>query len=61
MNWTALFKPGEKIRLRFANAAAMTYFDVRIPGLKMTVIEADGNRVVVWHSTAGLVCFDFEG
>ncbi len=41
-NWTGLFRPGEKIRLRFINAAAMSYFDVRIPGLKMTVIAADG-------------------
>ncbi|WKN23611.1 copper resistance system multicopper oxidase [Azotobacter vinelandii] len=44
-NWTALFKPGEKIRLRFINASAMTYFDVRIPGLKMTVVAADGQYV----------------
>ncbi len=41
----ALFKKGEKIRLRFVNAAAMTFFDVRIPGLKMTVVAADGNYV----------------
>ncbi len=41
----ALFKKGEKIRLRFVNAAAMTFFDIRIPGLKMTVIAADGNDV----------------
>lgn len=41
----ALFKKGEKIRLRFVNASAMTFFDVRIPGLKMTVIAADGNHV----------------
>lgn len=44
-NWTALFKPGEKLRLRFINASAMTYFDVRIPGLKMRVIAADGIAV----------------
>ena len=44
-NWTALFAPGEWIRLRFVNAAAMTYFDVRIPGLEMTVVQADGNNV----------------
>ena len=44
-NWTGLFKPGEKIRLRFINASAMTYFDVRIPGLKMTVVAADGLHV----------------
>lgn len=43
--WTGLFKPGEKIRLRFINAAAMTFFDVRIPGLKMTVVAADGQLV----------------
>jgi CopA family copper-resistance protein len=41
----ALFNKGEKIRLRFVNAAAMTFFDVRIPGLKMTVVAADGNHV----------------
>jgi CopA family copper-resistance protein len=44
-NWTALFKPGERIRLRLINAAAMTFFDVRIPGLKMTVIQADGQDI----------------
>ncbi|MAN79824.1 MAG: copper oxidase [Magnetovibrio sp.] len=44
-NWTGLFKPGERIRLRFVNAAAMTFFDVRIPGLKMTLVQADGNNV----------------
>lgn len=44
-NWTGIFKPGEKIRLRFINASAMTYFDVRIPGLKMQVVQADGNEV----------------
>lgn len=44
-NWTALFQPGEKVRLRIINAAAMSYFDVRIPGLKMTVVQADGNAV----------------
>ena len=41
----ALFKNGEKIRLRFINSAAMTFFDVRIPGLKMTVVAADGNNI----------------
>lgn len=45
-NWTALFKPGERVRLRFINGSAMTYFDVRIPGLKMTVVQADGNDVL---------------
>jgi CopA family copper-resistance protein len=44
-NWTGLFEPGERVRLRFINAAAMTYFDVRIPGLEMTVVQADGNNV----------------
>lgn len=44
-NWTGIFKPGEKLRLRFINASAMTYFDVRIPGLKMTVVAADGQHV----------------
>lgn len=45
-NWTGLFKPGERVRLRFINGSAMTYFDVRIPGLKMTVVQADGNNVL---------------
>ncbi|MEH6527408.1 MAG: copper resistance system multicopper oxidase [Sneathiella sp.] len=44
-NWTGLFKPGERIRLRLINSSAMTYFDMRIPGLKMTVVAADGNHV----------------
>ena len=44
-NWTALFQPGERVRLRFINAAAMTIFDVRIPGLPMTLVQSDGNMV----------------
>ena len=44
-NWTGLFRPGEKILLRVINGSAMTYFDVRIPGLKMTVVAADGQPV----------------
>ncbi len=44
-NWTGLFKRGERVRLRLINSSAMTYFDVRIPGLKMTVVAADGNLV----------------
>jgi len=44
-NWTGLFRPGEKLRLRLINGSAMTYFDVRIPGLKMTVVAADGLNV----------------
>lgn len=44
-NWTGLFTPGERVRLRFINASAMSYYDVRIPGLKMIVIQADGQNV----------------
>ncbi len=44
-NWTGIFRPGEKIRLRFINGSSSTIFDVRIPGLKMTVIAADGQDV----------------
>ncbi|MCL1633624.1 copper resistance system multicopper oxidase [Luteimonas sp. SX5] len=44
-NWTALFARGEKVRLRFINGSAMTFFDVRIPGLRMTVVAADGQPV----------------
>lgn len=44
-NWTGLFKPGERVRLRFINAGASTYFDVRVPGLKLTVVQADGQNV----------------
>lgn len=44
-NWTVLFEPGERIRLRFINASAMTHFDIKIPGLKMRVIEADGQAI----------------
>ena len=44
-NWTALFEPGERVRLRIINAAAMTLFNVRIPGLPMTVVQADGLNV----------------
>ena len=44
-NWTGLFRPGERVRLRLINAASMTFFDVRIPGLKMTVVQADGQNV----------------
>jgi FtsP/CotA-like multicopper oxidase with cupredoxin domain len=44
-NWTALFEPGERVRLRFINGSSMSIFDVRIPGLKMTVIAADGQDV----------------
>jgi len=44
-NWTALFAPGERVRLRFINGAAMTFFDVRIPGLTLTVVAADGQPI----------------
>ena len=43
--WLGLFKRGEKIRLRFINGSAMTIYDVRIPGLKMTVVAADGQNI----------------
>ena len=43
--WTGLFKPGERVRLRFINASTMSYFNVRIPGLPLTVVEADGQPV----------------
>ena len=43
--WSGLFRKGEKVRLRFINSAAMTFFDVRIPGLKMRVVAADGQNV----------------
>lgn len=45
MNWSGLFKPGEKVRLRIINGSAMSFFDVRIPGLEMTVVAADGQPV----------------
>lgn len=45
VNWTGLFTPGERVRLRFINASAMTFYDVRIPGLKMTLLAADGQPV----------------
>ncbi len=44
-NWTGIFSRGERIRLRFINSGASTYFDCRIPGLKMTVVAADGQYV----------------
>ena len=44
-NWTGLFRPGERVRLRVINAAAMTNFNFRIPGLALTVVAADGNPV----------------
>lgn len=44
-NWTALFRPGERVRLRFVNASAMTIFNVRIPGLPLTIVQADGQDV----------------
>ena len=44
-NWTGLFQPGERIRLRFINGSSMTFFDVRVPGLQITVVQADGNDV----------------
>ena len=44
-NWTGLFRPGERVRLRFINGAANTFYDVRIPGLELTVVQADGVNV----------------
>ncbi|KFL89655.1 Multicopper oxidase [Acetobacter malorum] len=45
INWNGLFRPGEKVRLRFINGSSMTFFDIRIPGLEMLVVQADGNDV----------------
>lgn len=45
-NWTALFTPGQRVRLRFVNASAMTTFNVRIPGLRFTIVQADGQNVM---------------
>jgi FtsP/CotA-like multicopper oxidase with cupredoxin domain len=44
-NWTALYRPGERVRLRFINGSSMSIFDVRIPGLPITVVQADGNDI----------------
>jgi len=44
-NWTGLFRPGERVRLRFINSASMTTFDVRIPSLSLTIVQADGSNV----------------
>jgi CopA family copper-resistance protein len=44
-NWTGLFDPGQRVRLRFINGSSMSTFDVRIPGLDMTVVQADGSDV----------------
>lgn len=44
-NWTALFRPGERVRLRLINGSANTFYDFRIPGLKLTVVQSDGQNV----------------
>jgi FtsP/CotA-like multicopper oxidase with cupredoxin domain len=44
-NWTGLFRQGERVRLRIINGSSMSFFDIRIPGLKMTVVAADGQDV----------------
>jgi CopA family copper-resistance protein len=44
-NWTGLFRRGEKVRLRIINGSSMSIFDIRIPGLKLTVVAADGQDV----------------
>ena len=61
-NWTGLFKPGEKVRLRFVNGSAMTLFDVRVPGLKLKVIQADGQDVepVTVESVGAVRQHDFD-
>ena len=44
-NWTGIFKPGDRVRLRFINASAMSFFDVRIPGLKLNVVQSHGQNI----------------
>lgn len=44
-NWTGLYKRGERVRLRFINGSSMSFFDIRVPGLRMTVVAADGQDV----------------
>ncbi|MCA6127768.1 copper resistance system multicopper oxidase [Thalassolituus oleivorans] len=44
-NWAGTFKPGERVRLRYINGSSNTFYDVRIPGLKMSVVQADGQNV----------------
>ncbi len=44
-NWTGLFNPGERVRLRFISSGTQSFFDVRIPGLKMTVVHVDGQDI----------------
>jgi CopA family copper-resistance protein len=44
-NWTGLFNPGERVRLRFINASAASIFDVRVPGLEMDVVQVSGQNV----------------
>lgn len=44
-NWTGLFEPGERVRLRLINGSAQTFFNLRIPGLEMTVVQADGQNI----------------
>ncbi|SUJ35166.1 Copper resistance protein A precursor [Sphingomonas paucimobilis] len=48
-NWTGLFVAGQRVRLRIVNASAMTIFNLRIPGLAMTVVQADGQNVRPRH------------
>jgi len=44
-NWTGLFRPGERVRLRLINGSSNSIFDLRIPGLRLRVIAADGQDV----------------
>src|SRR3546814_4779840 len=50
-NWTALFTPGQRVRLRIINASAMTTFNVRIPELQMTIVQADGQNRSEEHTS----------
>ena len=44
-NWNAAFTPGERVRLRIINGSSMSFFDLRIPGLELTVVAADGQGI----------------
>jgi CopA family copper-resistance protein len=41
-NWTGIFSKGETVRLRFVNGSGNTFYDVRIPGVKLKVVQVDG-------------------
>ncbi|MCZ2499136.1 copper resistance system multicopper oxidase [Xylophilus sp. Kf1] len=44
-NWTGLFAPGEQVRLRLVNGSGNTFYDVRIPGLPLRVVQVDGQDI----------------